>query len=49
MFEEWNNTHEVDEVKNAICELKTCKAAGHDVIIIESYINPSEVDLLAPV
>ena len=47
MFEELNNTFDVDEVKNAIRELKTGKAAGHDLIILELYINASEV--LAPV
>ena len=47
MFEGLNNTLDVDEVKNAIRELKTGKAAGHDLIINELYINASEV--LAPV
>ena len=47
MFEKLNNTLDVDEVKNAIRELKTGKAAGHDLIINELYINASEV--LAPV
>ena len=47
MCEELNNTLEVDEVKNTIRELKTGKAAGHDLIINELYINASEV--LAPV
>ena len=47
MFEELSNTLEVDEVKNVIRELKTGKAAGHDLIINELYINASEV--LAPV
>ena len=43
MFEELNNTLEIDEVKNAISELKTGKAAGHDLIKNELYINASEV------
>ena len=47
MFEELNNTLDVDEVKNAIRELKTGKAAGHDLIINGIYINAFEV--LAPV
>ena len=37
MFEELNNALEVDEVKNAIRELKTGKAADHDLIINELY------------
>ena len=47
MFEKLNNTLDVDEVKNAIREIKTGKAAGHDLNINELYINASEV--LAPV
>ena len=35
MFEELNNTLDVDEVKNAIRELKTGRAAGHNLIINE--------------
>ena len=45
MFEELKNTLEVDDVKNAIRELKTGSAAGHDLIITgnELFINASEV------
>ena len=47
MFEELNNTLDVDKVKKAIRELKTVEAACHNLIINELYINASEV--LAPV
>ena len=42
-YEELNDAIAEYEVKNAISDLKVWKAAGHDILINELYINAMEI------